>query len=84
MLTNFEEDWQKTYPDIRNLKKLHKKFALILIVCQSWHESVKAKIGITFDLDVILICGFCWKSYFLKVFQLKNEIPCFFWSAVPL
>ena len=52
-------------------KELHKKFAPILIVCQRWHQSEKTRIGITFDLDLILSCGY-FKSYFLKAFQLKK------------
>ena len=59
------------YPDVRSLlflcnKKWHKKFAPILIVCQRWRHSQKTQTGITFDLDVILTCGFFLKVIFFE------------------
>ena len=54
-------------------KELYKKSALILIFCQRWGPSEKTKTSITFDLNVILTSGLFWKSYFLKVFQLKKQ-----------
>ena len=63
-------------------KVLHKKFAPILIVSQKWHHSEKTT-SITFDLDMILTGGFFQKSYFLKVFQFRENIKYFFWSPVP-
>ena len=49
-------------------EEVHKNFNLILIVCQRQRQSEKTKTGKTFDLDVILTCGFLQKSYFLRVF----------------
>ena len=75
--TNFQEDWRKTCPDIWSLlfvsnKELHKKFPLISIVCQRWSHSKKRKTGITFNLDVILTCGFFFKVIFFEGMSVEE------------
>ena len=85
----FKEIEKKTFPDVRSLlflcnKELHKKFAPILIVCQRWRHDEKTKTCITFDLDVILTCGF-FKSYICwRCASWENKITCFFWIVVLL
>ena len=84
--TNLQTYWQKTCPDIRSPlflcnKELHKKFAPILIVCQRWSHGEKTKPGITFDLDVILTCGFFKSHICWKCFSWENKLTCFFWIA---
>ena len=57
--TSFQNNWLKSWPDIRNLvfllnKELYKKFALVLKVCQRWHHKWNIKTIITLDLDLNL------------------------------
>ena len=55
----FETAWRSLgkWPQ-RDAPVSRKKFAPIIIVCQSWRDSEKTKTGKAFDLDTILTWGF--------------------------
>ena len=55
----FETGWRNLgkWPQ-RDAPVSRKKFAAIIIVCQSWRHSEKTKTGKAFDLDTILTWGF--------------------------
>ena len=42
------------------------------MVCQRWCDSEKAKTEITYNLDLIVTCGFFKKSFFLTVFLVEK------------
>ena len=74
---NFQNDWLKTWLDIRNLVfllngELCRKFARVLKVCQRWRHKQNTRTGIILYLDLSLTCVFFFKDIFLDGVSLNK------------